>query len=143
MRGRTGHGRGALTGFSPVDAGQTAYEEAIGRAVRLLPCKPDQIVLVERDERSHSRRGQGLRGGLREARGARFTEAERAALALSEAVTRLSDRSDPVPDEVWNEAARHYDERALAALVVSIAATNVWDRLNVTTRQVAGARWDG
>jgi hypothetical protein len=44
---------------------------------------------------------------------------------------------------VWNEAARHYDGRALAALVVSIAATNVWDRLNVTTRQVAGARWEG
>ena len=43
-----------------------------------------------------------------------FTDAERAALALTEAVTRLSDRPDPVPDEVWNEAARHYDEPALA-----------------------------
>jgi AhpD family alkylhydroperoxidase len=67
-----------------------------------------------------------------------FTDAERAALALTESVTRLSDRPDPVPDEVWNEAARHYDERALAALVLSIAAINVWNRLNVTTRQVAG-----
>ena len=44
-----------------------------------------------------------------------FTDAERAALALAEAVTRLSDRVDPVPDEIWDEAARHYDERALAA----------------------------
>jgi AhpD family alkylhydroperoxidase len=67
-----------------------------------------------------------------------FTEAERAALALTEVVTRLSDRADPVPDEIWNEAARHYDERALAALVLAIATINVWNRLNVTTRQIAG-----
>ncbi len=68
-----------------------------------------------------------------------FTDAERAALALTEAVTRLSDRADPVPDAVWDEAARHYDERGLAALVLAIATTNVFNRLNVTTRQVAGA----
>jgi AhpD family alkylhydroperoxidase len=68
-----------------------------------------------------------------------FTDAERAALALTEAVTRLSDRADPVPDDVWNEAARHFDETALAALVISIAAINVWNRLNVSTRQIAGS----
>jgi AhpD family alkylhydroperoxidase len=68
-----------------------------------------------------------------------FTDAERAALALTEAVTRLSDRPDPVPDAVWEEAARHYDEPALAALILAIATTNVWNRLNVATRQVAGA----
>jgi AhpD family alkylhydroperoxidase len=68
-----------------------------------------------------------------------FTDAERAALALTEAVTRLSDRVDPVPDDIWDEAARHYDEQALAALVLSIATTNVFNRLNVATRQVAGA----
>ena len=67
-----------------------------------------------------------------------FTEAERAALALTEAVTRLSDRSDPVPDQVWDEAARHYDEPALAALIIQIALINVWNRLNAATRQVAG-----
>ena len=67
-----------------------------------------------------------------------FTEAERAALALAEAVTRLSDRSDPVPDEIWDEAARHYDERGLAALILYIATTNAWNRINVATRQVAG-----
>lgn len=67
-----------------------------------------------------------------------FTAAERAALELTEAVTRLSDRPDPVPDEVWNEAARHYDEPALAALLLSISAINVWNRLNVATKQVAG-----
>jgi AhpD family alkylhydroperoxidase len=70
-----------------------------------------------------------------------FDDAERAALVLTEAATRLSDRADPVPDEVWEEAARHYDERALAALVVAIANINVWNRLNVTTRQVAGQTW--
>jgi len=69
-----------------------------------------------------------------------FTDAERAALALTEAVTRISDRDDPVPDEIWTEAARHYDEKALAALILSIATTNVFNRLNVTTRQVA-ATW--
>lgn len=68
-----------------------------------------------------------------------FTDAERAALALTEALTRLSDREDPVPDELWDEAARHYDERALAALIIAIATINVWNRLNVATRQVAGA----
>ncbi len=68
-----------------------------------------------------------------------FTDAERAALALTEAVTRLSDREDPVPDEVWDEAARHYEEPALAALILSIATTNVFNRLNVSTKQTAGA----
>jgi len=67
-----------------------------------------------------------------------FSDAERAALALTEAVTRLSDREDPVPDAIWNEAARHYDERALASLVLAIASINVWNRLNIATRQVAG-----
>lgn len=67
-----------------------------------------------------------------------FTDAERAALALTEAETRLADRGDAVPDEIWNEAARHYDERALAALVLQIAQINVWNRVNATTRQIAG-----
>jgi alkylhydroperoxidase family enzyme len=67
-----------------------------------------------------------------------FADAERAALALTEAVTRLSDRADPVPDEIWNEAARHYSEPELAGLLLAISITNVWNRLNVATRQVAG-----
>jgi AhpD family alkylhydroperoxidase len=71
-----------------------------------------------------------------------FTDAERAALALTEAVTRLSDRADPVSDEIWDEAARHYDETQLSALLLSIAAINVWNRLNVPTRQVAGEWMD-
>ena len=67
-----------------------------------------------------------------------FNDAERAALELTEAVTRLGDRADPVPDAIWNEAKRHYDEEALAALILAIATVNVWNRINVTTRQVAG-----
>ena len=67
-----------------------------------------------------------------------FSDAERAALALTEAVTRLADRPDPVPDDIWDEAARHYNESELASLVLWIAMTNVWNRLNVSTKQVAG-----
>ena len=67
-----------------------------------------------------------------------FNDAERAALALTEAATRMSDRSDAVSDEIWNEAARHYDEKALADLVLNIALINFWNRVNVTIRQVSG-----
>jgi AhpD family alkylhydroperoxidase len=67
-----------------------------------------------------------------------FTAAERAALALTEAVTRLSDREDPVPDAVWAEAARHHDEKQLAALILAIAGINVWNRLNAAIGQIAG-----
>jgi len=70
-----------------------------------------------------------------------FSDAERAALALAEARTRLDDRTDPVPDQVWAEAARHFDERALSGLVLWIATTNFFNRVNVTTRQVAGNAW--
>ncbi|HTW00108.1 MAG TPA: carboxymuconolactone decarboxylase family protein [Streptosporangiaceae bacterium] len=68
-----------------------------------------------------------------------FTDAERAALALTEAVTRLADREDPVPDEIWDGAAKHYDEQGLAVLLLAIATTNVYNRLNAPTRRVAGA----
>jgi alkylhydroperoxidase family enzyme len=64
-----------------------------------------------------------------------FSDAERAALALTEAATRLADRPDPVPDEVWDETARRYSEPQLAALVVAIATINAYNRLNATTRQ--------
>jgi AhpD family alkylhydroperoxidase len=66
-----------------------------------------------------------------------FSDAERAALALTEAVTRIADREEAVSDAVWNEAARHYDERALAGLLVAIGAINVWNRLNGATRQMS------
>lgn len=71
-----------------------------------------------------------------------FTPAERAALALTEAVTRIADKSDPVPDDIWEEAVSHYDEKAISALLLSIAMINVWNRLNAAVRQVAGATWN-
>ncbi|WP_169950746.1 carboxymuconolactone decarboxylase family protein [Microbispora sp. H11081] len=67
-----------------------------------------------------------------------YTGAERAALALTEAATRLADRSDPVPDEVWAEAAEHYSEERLAALVMAIAQINAWNRIAVVSRKVPG-----
>ena len=67
-----------------------------------------------------------------------FTDGERAALALTEAATRLADRADPVPDEIWEEATRHYDEKGLAAIILMIALTNLFNRVNVTIRQGAG-----
>ena len=69
-----------------------------------------------------------------------FSDAERAALALTEAATRLADRSDPVSDEVWDEAARHYTEQQLAALVIAIATINAYNRVNAVSRQITG-RW--
>lgn len=68
-----------------------------------------------------------------------FTDAERAALALTESATRISDSQDPVPDAVWSEAAKHYDEPKLAGLLIAISGINVWNRLNVATRQPSGA----
>jgi AhpD family alkylhydroperoxidase len=68
-----------------------------------------------------------------------FTDAERAALALAEAASRLADRPDPVPDEIWNEAARHYDEQGLASLLIAVATIHAWNLFNAATRQVAGA----
>lgn len=70
-----------------------------------------------------------------------FSESERAALALAESMTRLADQPDPVPDGVWNEAAKHFDEKQLAGLVLWIATTNLFNRVNATTKQPAGALW--
>jgi AhpD family alkylhydroperoxidase len=67
-----------------------------------------------------------------------YSDAERAALALTEAATRLNDRADPVPEEIWREASKHYNEAALGALVMSIGLINLWNRLNTATRQVGG-----
>lgn len=64
-----------------------------------------------------------------------FAEAERAALALAEVLTRLSDRDDLVPDDVWDEAAGHYDEQQLGALVLQIGLVNLWNRVNLAARE--------
>jgi AhpD family alkylhydroperoxidase len=62
-----------------------------------------------------------------------YTDAERAALALTDAVTRLG--PDGVPDDVWDEAAAHFDERQLADLVGAAGMINLWNRLCITTRK--------
>lgn len=68
-----------------------------------------------------------------------FTEAERAALELTETVTRISDKADAVPDAIWEEAAKHYDEQGMAILLLNIAMINFWNRTNVPTRQLAAS----
>src|ERR1700683_1370752 len=67
-----------------------------------------------------------------------FTGAERAALALAEAATRLADRPGPVPEEVWKGAAGYYAERPLPCLLIEIAAINAFNRLSVPARQPSG-----
>ncbi|SEG47118.1 alkylhydroperoxidase AhpD family core domain-containing protein [Actinacidiphila yanglinensis] len=67
-----------------------------------------------------------------------FSDAQRAALALTEAATRLADNPAGVSDEIWEEAARHYTEEQLAGITLMIGVTNLFNRLNATTRQVAG-----
>lgn len=67
-----------------------------------------------------------------------FTDTERAALALTEAVTRIADKPDGVPDAVWDRAAAHFADEELAALVMAIASVNAWNRVNVTARLIAG-----
>ena len=68
-----------------------------------------------------------------------FSEAERAALALAEAVTRMADRDDPVPDELWYEVKNSYGEPEISALLLTIAQINLWNRLNVPIRQMVEA----
>ncbi len=67
-----------------------------------------------------------------------FDDAERAALALTEELTRLADKDEAVPDAIWDAAAEHFDEPQLAGLVLDIALINVWNRLNTATRQIVG-----
>ncbi|MGW1609132.1 carboxymuconolactone decarboxylase family protein [Streptomyces sp. NPDC002285] len=67
-----------------------------------------------------------------------FTEAERAALELAEAGTRIADAAGGVSDEVWDNAAKHYDEEQLASLVFLIGLINAFNRMNVLIQQPAG-----
>lgn len=69
-----------------------------------------------------------------------FTASERAALAFTEALTRIADSADPVPDELWHEVSEHFDRHQLSALILAISTINVWNRINVAIRQPAGQR---
>jgi AhpD family alkylhydroperoxidase len=71
-----------------------------------------------------------------------YSDAERAALQLTESATRLADRSgDSVPDELWDEVADHFDEKQLSALILVIALTNFFNRINTTVKEPAGTTW--
>lgn len=70
-----------------------------------------------------------------------FTDTERSVLALAETATRMADRPDAVPDAVWEEAASRLGEDQLAAVVVMVALTNFFNRVNATVREPAGATW--
>ncbi|NNC12916.1 carboxymuconolactone decarboxylase family protein [Planctomonas sp. JC2975] len=69
-----------------------------------------------------------------------FTARERAALAFTEALTRLADRPDPVSDELWNEVKGLFSNKEISALLFSIGTINVWNRINAAIRQPAGKR---
>ena len=137
-------GPGALKAL--VQLGEAAHEAGVpATTVYLVQMRASQIngcsICVDMHSRELRAAGEpnvrvDMVGAWREA--PYFTDAERAALALTEAATRLADSSDPVPDEVWDEAARHYDEAQLAALVISIATINAWNRINAATRQITG-----
>jgi len=70
-----------------------------------------------------------------------YTDSERAALALTEAATRLADRPEAVTDEIWAEASSYFEEQQLAAIILMIGITNLFNRLNTTIREPAGAIW--
>jgi AhpD family alkylhydroperoxidase len=129
-------------------AGLTALEAAVaaagidGRLLALSRLRASQINGCGPDVAAAARRAreQGVTGDQvdtvavwREAPW--FRDEERAVLALTEAVTRVADRDDPVPDRVWDVAATHLDQKELAALVVGIALTNAVNRLSTSTRQ--------
>ncbi len=70
-----------------------------------------------------------------------FTDEERSALTLAEAATRLADRPDAVTDEIWDAVGDYFDERQLSAIILMIATTNFFNRINVSIREPAGATW--
>ncbi|MFE7561215.1 carboxymuconolactone decarboxylase family protein [Kitasatospora sp. NPDC057500] len=71
-----------------------------------------------------------------------FSEEERAALALTEAATRIADRSgQAVPDDVWDAATDHFTEEQLSAIILMISLTNFFNRINTTIQEPAGATW--
>ncbi|WP_370656722.1 carboxymuconolactone decarboxylase family protein [Streptomyces sp. NBS 14/10] len=70
-----------------------------------------------------------------------FTAKERAALALTEAATRIQDGAPGVTDEIWDAAADHFDEKQLSAIIMNIAMTNFFNPINRAIREQAGKTW--
>jgi len=145
-----------LSYFSNATAGKFAkYINSAGAAVTesTLPAATQELVKIRASQINgcaacldmHTKDAEhagessvrlNLVAGWREAKV--FTEAERAALELTEQGTRIADAAGGVTDEAWANAAKHYDEDQLAALVCLIALINTYNRLNVITQQPAG-----
>ena len=130
-------------------AASTAYRGVTPELLELINLRVSQInacsVCVDLHTRGLKRMGDSeerIVGAGAWRHSPYFSDAERAAFALAESLTRLADRPDPVPDDVWDEVAQHYDEQALSALVLSIAQINAWNRLNVAVGQLVGD-WKG
>jgi AhpD family alkylhydroperoxidase len=129
-----------------VSAGRTVHDSTVPEStLHLVEIRASQINgcaacmdMHTKDAAAHGESAvrMNLVAGWREANV--FTDAERAALALTEAGTRIADGSGGVSDEIWDNAAKHYDAEQLTALVGAIASINAWNRLNVITRQPAG-----
>jgi alkylhydroperoxidase AhpD family core domain len=127
-------------------AGKVAHDSTLpAEIVNLVEIRASQIngcaVCLDMHTKDAAAAGEtqvrlNLVAGWREA--TVFSEAERAALELAEEGTRIADGAGGVSDEVWDNAAKHFDAEQLAALVVTIAGINTWNRLNVITRQPAG-----
>ncbi|GAA2016602.1 carboxymuconolactone decarboxylase family protein [Catenulispora yoronensis] len=119
---------------------QTILELVHLRASQINGCAPCVLSgLSSLRKAGESEERIGLVSAWREA--PFFTEEEKAALALTEAATRIADGADGVSDAVWDGAAQFFDEKQLAAIVMMIAVTNLFNRLNGPTRQVAGQAW--
>lgn len=149
LKPRIGHPAAIFSNLLPtlLTLGKIAHDPAVPlRTLMLVELRASQIngcsVCVDmhaRDLKKHGDTDERIFGVAAWRDNPAFDEAERAALALAEALTRIGDREDPVSDEVWSKAARHYEEKGLATLVLAIANINLWNRLNVGVRQTVGA----
>ncbi|MFF5992314.1 carboxymuconolactone decarboxylase family protein [Prauserella flavalba] len=129
-----------------VSAGKVAADSTLPAATQeLVKIRASQIngcaFCIDMHTKDAAKAGESatrlhLVAGWREA--TVFTEAERAALELAEQGTRIADAAGGVSDEVWTNAAKHYDEEQLGALVSIIALINTFNRMNVMVQQPAG-----
>lgn len=110
------------------------------RASQINGCSPCVFAGVE-SARKHGETEERLHNVVTWRETPFFTEEERAALALTEAATRLQDGAPGVTDEVWDAAADHFDQKQLSAIILNIAMTNFFNRINRTTREQAGKAW--
>lgn len=131
-------GYGAMRAFSQTVAG-SAIDDRLQELVRLRASQINGcaycIDMHTKDARHRGETEQRLYALAAWRDAPFFSAAERAALALTEAVTLLP---DGVPDEVVDEAKRHFDEATLAQLVFTIVVINAWNRLAVTARLPVG-----